>query len=168
MDKSEYLRLLREAYINDTTEFRVSDPERPKARGYTTQTLPSTPPTEGEDLESIVRRILPKPIAVSVRLTGSRLAAQDPQKNIWLRDPISSPTQTYNYGLAKWLEKKLQPLANNQYTITDTCEFAYEVRELKINNGDILVSCDVTSLFANVPVDETIQILADKAFINNT
>ena len=91
-----------------------------------------------------------------------------PTKNIWLRDPISSPTQTYNYGLAKWLEKKLQPLANNQYTITDTCEFAYEVRELKINNEDILVSCDVTSLFANVPLDETIQILADKAFINNT
>ena len=80
MDKSEYLRLLCEAYINDTTKFRVSDPERPKARGYTTQTLPSTPPTEGEDLESIVRRILPKPIAVSVRLTGSRSAAQDPQK----------------------------------------------------------------------------------------
>ena len=80
MDKSEYLRLLCEAYINDTTKFRVSDPERPKARGYTTQTLPSTPPTEGEDLESIVRRILPKPIADSVRLTGSRLAAQEPQK----------------------------------------------------------------------------------------
>ena len=39
MDKSEYLRLLREAYINDTTKFRVSDPERPKARGYKTQTL---------------------------------------------------------------------------------------------------------------------------------
>lgn len=76
MDKSEYLRLLCEAYSNDTTKFRVSDPERPKARGYTTQTLPSTPPTEGE----VVRRILPKPLADSVRLTGSRLAAQDPQK----------------------------------------------------------------------------------------
>lgn len=70
--------------------------------------------------------------------------------------------------MAKWLEEKLQPLANNQYTVTDTCEFAYEIRKLKINNGDILVSCDVTALFTNVPVDETIQILADKAFINNT
>lgn len=70
--------------------------------------------------------------------------------------------------MAKWLEEKLQPFANNQYTITDTCEFAYEIRKLKINNGDILVSYDVTSLLTNVPVDETIQILADKAFINNT
>ena len=34
-----------------------------------------------------------------------------------------------------------------------------------INRGDILVSYDVTSLFTNVPLDETIQILlADKAF----
>lgn len=70
--------------------------------------------------------------------------------------------------MAKWLEEKLQPFANNQYTITDNCAFVYEIRKLKINNGDILVSYDVTSLFTNVPVDETIQILADKAFINNT
>ena len=72
-----------------------------------------------------------------------------------------SATQTYNYGLAKWLEEKLQPLSYNQYTITDT------YRSLQINNGDILVSYDVSSLFTNVPLEETIQILADKAFTNN-
>ena len=98
MDKSEYLRLLREAYINDTTKFRVSDPERPKARGYKTQTLPSTPPTEGEDLESIVRRILPKPIADSVRLTGSRLAAQDPQKTFGYVTPSHLPHKRTTMG----------------------------------------------------------------------
>ena len=78
-----------------------------------------------------------------------------------------SATQTYNYGLAKWLEEKLQPLSYNQYTITDTFEFADEIRKLQINNGDIPVSYDVSSLFTNVPLEETIQILADKAFTNN-
>ena len=39
-----------------------------------------------------------------------------------------------------------------------------EVQSLEINRSDILVSYDVTSLFTNVPLDETIQILADKAF----
>ena len=38
------------------------------------------------------------------------------------------------------------------------------VQSLVINRGDILVSYNVTSLFSNVPLDETIQILADKAF----
>jgi len=107
-----------------------------------------------------------------MRPAGSRLAhlygLPKTHKKHLAMCPISSPTETYNYGLAKWLEEKLHPLANNQYTITDTCESAYEIRELKINKGDILVSYDVTSLFTNVPLDKTIQILADKAFINNT
>ena len=51
--------------------------------------------------------------------------------------------------------------------ISDTFEFVNEVHELVINNGDILVSCDVSSLFTNVPLEETKQLLADKAFINN-
>ena len=114
-----------------------SDGSREAERGYTTQTLPSTPPTEGEDLESIVRRILPKLIADSCapQAPGWHTCTGCPRlkKHLAMR-PISSPTQTYNYGLAKWLVEKLQPLANNQYTITDTCEFAYEIRELKINN----------------------------------
>ena len=52
----------------------------------------------------------------------------------------------------------------NQYMVTDTFEFVNKVQSLKINRGDILVSYDVTSLFTNVPLDATIQILADKAF----
>ena len=35
---------------------------------------------------------------------------------------------------------------------------------MKINKQDILVSYDVLSLFTNVPVDETIEILVEKAF----
>ena len=53
----------------------------------------------------------------------------------------------------------MQPLAYNQYTTTDVFEFVDEIRQLQINNGDILVSNDVS-------LEETIQILADKAFVN--
>ena len=81
--------------------------------------------------------------------------------------PILSATKTYNYALAKWLDDKLKPLAANKYTITDTFEFVNEVHDLKINSGDLLVSYDVSSLFTNVPLDETISILADKAFTND-
>ena len=40
-------------------------------------------------------------------------------------------------------------------------------RDLNITPGDLLVSYDVSSLFTNVPLDETITILADRAFRNN-
>lgn len=36
--------------------------------------------------------------------------------------------------------------------------------EMKIVERDILVSYDVSSPFTNVPVDETIEILAEKSF----
>ena len=81
--------------------------------------------------------------------------------------PIPSATHTYNYALAKWLDEKLKPLSCNQYTGTDTFEFVNEVQNLEINRGDILVSYDVTSLFTNVPLNETIQILADQALTDD-
>ena len=81
--------------------------------------------------------------------------------------PILSATNTYNYALAKWLDDKLKPLSLNQHTVTDIFDFVNEVRELKINKGHILVSYDVSSLFTNVPLDETIAILTEKAFRDN-
>ena len=38
---------------------------------------------------------------------------------------------------------------------------------MEIANGDILVSYDVSTLFTNAPLDETIQLLANRAFRNN-
>ena len=42
-----------------------------------------------------------------------------------------------------------------------------EIQQLSINNSDILVSYGVSSLFTNVPLEETIQLLTDMAFTNN-
>ena len=67
--------------------------------------------------------------------------------------PILSATGTYNYNLAKWLEQKLKPLSLNEYTITDAFAFADEIRTHTMNEDDILVSYDVTALFANVPLE---------------
>ena len=45
--------------------------------------------------------------------------------------------------------------------------FSDEIRQQQEAPFDILVSYDVKALFTNVPVDETIQYLVDKAFANN-
>ena len=62
---------------------------------------------------------------------------------------------------------KLKPLSVNRYTISDTFSFAEEIQNLVIDGDDILVSFDVTSLFTNVPLQETIKIIAEKAFVDN-
>ena len=46
-------------------------------------------------------------------------------------------------------------------------KFTEKIRNTSFNDNDIIVSYDVTSLFTNVPLDETISLLAEKAFTNN-
>ena len=45
--------------------------------------------------------------------------------------------------------------------------FADEIRTHTMNEDDILVSYDVKALFTNVPLDETIKILVNKAFTDD-
>ena len=52
----------------------------------------------------------------------------------------------------------------NDHTINDVFSFVDALHDMKVDDQCILVSYDVTSLFTNVPVDETIQILAEKSF----
>ena len=135
MDKSEYLRLLSEASINDSSKFRAAPLERLSSKGR--------PPTyyhpllqKEKELASIVRRILPKPIGDTVRLTGSRLAHlygfPKTHKDPLAMRPILSATQTYNYALAKWLDTNLKPLSLNRYTVTGIFEFENEIHSLEI------------------------------------
>ena len=101
-----------------------------------------------KELESIVRRILPTSVADSARPSGTRLAhlygLPNTHEKVFAMRPILSATQTYNYALAKWLHVKLKPLSTNQYTITNAFDFMNEIQQLSINNGDILVSYDVS------------------------
>ena len=81
--------------------------------------------------------------------------------------PILSTTGTYNYKLAKWLDEKLKPLSVNDHTVCDIFQFPEELHGMEINDHDILVSYDVSSLFTNVPVDETIENIAERVFEND-
>ena len=139
--------------------------ERPKTRG---RPLKHYHPflQKDKELSSLVQRILPKTIADSVIQKGSRLAhlyglLKTHKQKLALR-PILSATGMYNYKLAKWLDEKLKPLS-----INDIFLFPDELHEMEINEHDILVSYDVSSLFSNVPVDETIESIAERAFQNN-
>ena len=68
------------------------------------------------------------------------------------------------YKLAQWLDKKLTPLSVNDHTVSDIFPFADDLHEMKIYEQGILVSYNVSSLFTNITVDETIEILGEKSF----
>lgn len=114
---------------------------------------------------------LPKPIADFLCHKSSRLAhlygLPKTHKRVLSMRPILSATDTYNFQLAKWLDEKLKPLSTNGHPIEDIFQFADVIQQTPVKDDDVLVSYDVTALFTNIPVDETIQIPADKAFRND-
>ena len=80
--------------------------------------------------------------------------------------PIISAAGTYNYDLAKYLDELIKPLlANSKYILKDTFDFVNRVSKLKETSG-FMVSFDVESLFTNIPLEETINLVVNQAFDN--
>ena len=172
MDKEEYLRLLRQASIADTSKFTPIDPNCPKTRGRPSKHFHPLLQKENELKAVLLHQVLPEKLAESLSPKGSRLAhlygLPKTHKPTLSMCPILSASGTYNHKLAKWLEEeKLKPLSVNQYINDDALGFSKEIRKHPVLEDDILVSYDVTSLFTNVPVQETINILFHKAFTDN-
>ena len=80
--------------------------------------------------------------------------------NIPLR-PIVSSINSHSFNIAKFLVPLLRPISVSQYSINDTFSFLQELFEQKFNNNVFMASFDVTSLFTNIPLDETIKIIVD-------
>ena len=107
-------------------------------------------------LQSIVQRVLTKHLADSLVPKGSRLPHLYGVPKIH-KIPMSvrsvlSDTKSYNYSLAKWLDKTLKPLSVNQFTITDTYEFTDEIHKTSLGEDELLVSYDVSSLFSECTI----------------
>ncbi|XP_050505419.1 uncharacterized protein LOC126883792 [Diabrotica virgifera virgifera] len=78
--------------------------------------------------------------------------------------PILSSINTPNYLLAKYLFPHLQILTENEFTVKYTFSFAKEITNQDRHKDGIMVSFDVESLFTNVPLDETINIIINSLF----
>ena len=50
----------------------------------------------------------------------------------------------------------LRLISINQFTIQDTFSFVKDLFQQKFNDEIVMASFDVSSLFANIPLDETI------------
>ena len=80
--------------------------------------------------------------------------------------PIVSSIGTFNYNLARFLCDLLSPLVPNDYSCKDTFSFVYQIKNANLSKK-FLVSYDVTSLFTNIPLQETIDIAINLIFNHN-
>ena len=80
--------------------------------------------------------------------------------------PILSSIGTFNYNLASFLCDPLSPLVPNDYCYKDTFSFVSQIKNVNLSK-QFLVSYDVTSLFSNIPLLETIDISTNLIFNHN-
>ena len=85
--------------------------------------------------------------------------------------PIVDTTNTVYSFVGKFLSKLLQPLTVNSFTLKDSFDAAARIRNIDSNliilDGYKFVSFDVTSLFTNVPLDFTTDIILKRVFTEN-
>ena len=71
--------------------------------------------------------------------------------------PIVSSIVTFNCNLARFLCDLLSALVPNDYSCKDTFSFDSQIKNANLSRK-FLVYYDVTSLFTNIPLQETIDI----------
>ena len=80
--------------------------------------------------------------------------------------PIVSSIGTFHYNLSRFLCDFLSPLVPNDYSCKDTFSFVSQIKNANLSKK-FLVSYDVTSLFTNIPLQETIDIAINLIFNHN-
>ena len=84
------------------------------------------------------------------------------KKNIPLR-PIVFNFGSVSYGVAKELARIIKPLMrNSQHHVHNTKQFADEIREIKLEEGECITSYNVTALFTSIPVPSALNIIRRK------
>ena len=78
--------------------------------------------------------------------------------------PIISNIGTATYHTSKYLATLLSPLSKSIYTIDSTKDFISYIKDMVIPENYSLVSFDVESLFTNVPLDYTVDLILDRVY----
>ena len=78
--------------------------------------------------------------------------------------PVVSMIGTAEYGLAKYLDDIIKPCIPGQFMLNSTLSFIQNIRNFVFKPDYSLVSYDVVSLFTNIPLKETLEIVCDYVY----
>ena len=90
------------------------------------------------------------------------------KKNTPLR-PIVDYTGSMAYNLSRALADLLKPtIGKTKYFVKNTAEFVDEIKNVKLENDEIMNSHDVVSLFTNVPIKDALTAIESKLMKDKT
>ena len=77
--------------------------------------------------------------------------------------PIVSSIGTASYNTAKELAKILKPLVGkSQHHLQNTKDFIQQIKDVKLQQGETIISYDVKALFTSVPIQPVLNIIKNK------
>ena len=77
--------------------------------------------------------------------------------------PIVSSTGTVTYSTAKELAKILKPLVGmSTHHVQNTRDFVENLKDVRLKQGECIISYDVTALFTSVPIQPVVNIIQQK------
>ena len=161
MDKTDYVSKMN-AILSDRTKFspRFDDPTLKRERNLTT--LLRKLKKDGLISDAFYNTARPTGSAPG-RLYGLPKMHKK-QQNYPLR-PVLSSIRTFNYGLAKALKQMLSSIIKKDTIIKDSFAFVDELKTLKhLSPTSKMVSFDVVSLYTNIPLTETINIILNHLY----
>ena len=153
MDKVEYKKKAKEL-LNTETYNKIPEDPTNKKKNRLINILKNIK-TEGGLNEETYRRLYLTG-AVSPKYYG---LPKVHKPGIPLR-PIVSSTGTATYITAKELSRILKPLVGSSvHHVPNTRDFVEQLKEVRIKQGECIISYDVAALFTSVPIQPVINII---------
>jgi hypothetical protein len=152
MDRSDYNDVMRKLLSDPSYKQLKSDPTKSIER-KTNKIVTGLP-----DIDETTRKQLKSSDAYCSRMYGlpkiHKGVTPPPMR------PIVNTMLSSTYRLAGHLASRLRPFTSStEHHIKDSAHLIQKLQQVKAEEGDLLVSFDVKSLFTRVPVTETVQLI---------
>ena len=78
--------------------------------------------------------------------------------------PVLSAIKTPGYNVSKFVASLIASYASNEYTLLNSMELVDSIKGFNFKEGMVMTSFDIESLYTNVPVKETIELLVNHIY----
>ncbi|CAF4999366.1 unnamed protein product [Rotaria sp. Silwood1] len=159
LDRNDYIEKL-ENILSDNRKFKLLNEEPTISRENALTTVLRQMKNDEYLAQQEYKYI--KPVgSVPARLYGLPKVYKD---NVPLRS-ILSCIKSYNYKLGKFLANIIKPIRDSPYSLKNTNDFLKFIQQNShLSNNNRMISFDIQSLFTNIPVRETIEIICNKLY----
>ena len=164
IDKIDYYNSM-ERIFNDKTKFKVINNDPTFRNLASVQNYLNTLVSRSELTENDKMEMRPKSARLG-RAHGLPKIHKD-YTNIPSVCPIVDTTCTVYYSVGKYFSNLLNPLTLNEYSLKDSFEATQRIHSIPTElfaQGYQYVSFDVVSLFTNVPLKKTIEIILKRVY----